>query len=86
MAKICVACSFFVLDFASNDANFDAMRTTITVDDKLLEEAEKLSGITSRPNLINTALESYVRLEKSRRLAALGGTQPGLKQIPRRRY
>lgn len=62
------------------------MRTTIILDDKLLEEAEKLSGSTSLSDIINTALQSYVRLEKSLRLAAMGGTQPGLKQIPRRRY
>lgn len=61
------------------------MRTTITLDDDLISEAQKLSGIQSRSNLVNTALEAYVTLQKAHRLAALGGTEPGMKPIPRRR-
>ena len=61
------------------------MRTTLTLDDRLLDEAQKLSGIQSRPSLINEALKALVQREKARRLAALGGSEPGLQPIPRRR-
>jgi Arc/MetJ family transcription regulator len=61
------------------------MRTTVTLDDQLLEQAHKLSGIQSRPTLIHEALIALVQREKARRLAALGGSEPDLQPIPRRR-
>lgn len=61
------------------------MRTTLTLDSQLLDEAHKLSGIASRPGLIHEALQALVQREKARRLAALGATQPDLQPIPRRR-
>ncbi len=61
------------------------MRTTLTLDDQLLEEAQKLSGMMERPKLIHEALCVFVAREKTRRLMALAGTEPELKSIPRRR-
>ena len=61
------------------------MRTTLTLDDHLLHQAQELSGIQSRPSLINEALKALVQREKARRLAALGGSEPDLRPIPRRR-
>ena len=63
----------------------EKMRTTVTIDDDLLAEAQRLTGISERAVLIRTALESLVQRECARRLARLGGTEPGLEDIPRRR-
>lgn len=61
------------------------MRTTINLDDELLDDAKRLTGIKERTALIHEALLQLVQRESSRRLAKLGGTQPQLKPIPRRR-
>ena len=62
-----------------------AMRTTLNLDDDLLAEAERLSGISERTPLIREALRALVQRESARRLAALGGTEPLLEAVPRRR-
>ena len=61
------------------------MRTTITIDDDLLEQAAKLTRIKERRALIQEALRALVARESARRLARLGGTQPDLEAPPRRR-
>lgn len=61
------------------------MRTTVTIDDELLADAVEFTGIEEKSVLINRALEALVQREAARRLARMGGTQPGLKYIPRRR-
>jgi Arc/MetJ family transcription regulator len=61
------------------------MRTTVTLDDDLLADAQRYTGITERSSLIREALTRLIQQEAARRLALLGGSQPGLKQIPRRR-
>ena len=61
------------------------MRTTLTLDDKLLADAEFYTGIREKSALIREALKALVAREAGRRLARLGGSEPGLKQIPRRR-
>ena len=61
------------------------MRTTVTLDDELVKTAEKYTGITERSALLREALTALVQREASRRLARLGGSQPDLKPIPRRR-
>ena len=61
------------------------MRTTITIDDDLLEQAATLTRIKERRALIQEALRALVARESARRLARLGGTQPDLKAPPRRR-
>ena len=61
------------------------MRTTLIIDDKLLERARELSGIEEKTALIHAGLEALIALEAGKRLAALGGSQPKLADIPRRR-
>lgn len=61
------------------------MRTTVTLDDELLEKAEEYTGVKERSALLRRALETLIHVEASRRLAKLGGTQHDLKPIPRRR-
>jgi Arc/MetJ family transcription regulator len=61
------------------------MRTTVTLDDKLLKEAEELTGITERSRLIRDGLEALIQREAARRLARLGGSSPDIQPIPRRR-
>jgi len=61
------------------------MRTTIIIDDKLLEEASKLTGVKEKTSLVRLGLEAIISLESSKRLARLGGTEKNLRPIPRRR-
>ena len=61
------------------------MRTTVTIDDDLLEKAARLSSIDERPALIREALRALIERESARRLARLGGSQPDLEPSPRRR-
>ena len=61
------------------------MRTTVTLDDDLLERAAALTGITERTALLRSGLEALIRIESGRRLAALGGSDPGAAAPPRRR-
>ena len=61
------------------------MRTTINLDDQLLAEAQELTGIKGRTTLIHEGLRALVQREAARRLAKLGGTQPSLQDVPRRR-
>ncbi len=60
------------------------MRTTINLDDELLTQAQALSGLTERTQLLREALLALVQRESARRLARLGGTQAQLQSIPRR--
>ena len=60
------------------------MRTTVTIDDELIERAQFLTGIENRSELIREGIRSLIERESSRRLALLGGTMPDLKPIPRR--
>lgn len=61
------------------------MRTTITLDDELLEKAAKLTRIEERPALIREALKALIERESARRLARLGGSDPAASAPPRRR-
>ena len=61
------------------------MRTTITLDDVLLNSARELSGLKERSTLLREALEALIQRESARRLARLGGTQSRLRAPPRRR-
>lgn len=60
------------------------MRTTINLDDELLAQAQLMSGLTERTQLLREALLALVQRESARRLARLGGTQAQLQPIPRR--
>ncbi len=61
------------------------MRTTLNLDDDLLEEAQRLTGLSEKTALIRAALEALIERESARRLARLGGSEPDLSDIPRRR-
>lgn len=61
------------------------MRTTVTLDDQLLMQAQELCGSLERTALLKEALQALVERESARRLAALAGSQPELQPIPRRR-
>ena len=60
------------------------MRTTLNIDDALIEKASKLTGIVEKTALVRKGLETLISLESSRRLAELGGTEEKI-SIPRRR-
>lgn len=61
------------------------MRATITLDDELVRTAQKYSGITERSALVREGLKALIHQEASRRLAALGGSEPNLESIKRTR-
>ncbi len=61
------------------------MRTTVNLDDELLAEAQRLTGVRERSALLRAALVALVQREAARRLARLGGTAPELEPISRRR-
>ncbi|MCJ2089068.1 type II toxin-antitoxin system VapB family antitoxin [Methylobacterium sp. E-005] len=61
------------------------MRTTINLDDKLVEDAQRYSGISERSELLREALRALIQREVSRRMALLGGSDPTAEAGPRRR-
>jgi Arc/MetJ family transcription regulator len=61
------------------------MRTTINIDDALLCRATELSGLSEKTAVVRAGLEALVGRESARRLAALGGSDRRVRQIPRRR-
>ena len=61
------------------------MRATVALDDELVSRAQELTGITERTALLRDGLKALIHLEASRRLAALGGTEPELAAIKRLR-
>jgi Arc/MetJ family transcription regulator len=61
------------------------MRTTVAIDDQLLARARALSGVKETSSLVREALEALVQRESARRLARLGGSEPGLIEPPRQR-
>ena len=61
------------------------MRTTVNLDTDLLAEASRLTGMTERTALLHAGLRALIERESARRLARLGGSQPDLGPVPRRR-
>ena len=61
------------------------MRTTVKLDTELLAEASRLTGVTERTALLHAGLRALIERETARRLARLGGSQPDLEPVPRRR-
>ena len=61
------------------------MRTTLNLDDDLMEEAMTLSGIRDKAEVLHEALRALIGREAGRRLAKLGGTDPKATEAPRRR-
>ena len=62
------------------------MRTTLNLDDDLLAEAQRLTGTKEKSALVREGLRALIERESARRLARLGGTEPDLQPVPRRRF
>jgi len=61
------------------------VRTTINLDDQLLGKAQRITGMKERTALIHAGLRALIERESAQRLARLGGSEPQLQPIPRRR-
>jgi len=61
------------------------MRTTINLNDELVDKASKLTGIKEKTYLVKVSLEALIALESSKRLAKLGASENKLRRIKRRR-
>ena len=61
------------------------MRTTLNIDAQLLEEAQRLTGVSERAALVREGLRALIERESARRLARLGASEPKLERTPRRR-
>jgi len=59
------------------------MRTTLNIEEKLIEKASELTGVREKTVLVRLGLETLISLESSRRFARLGGSEKKLKSIPR---
>ena len=64
---------------------FTHMRTTLNIDDEILAKAARLTGVTEKTSLVRLGLQALVAAESGNRLARLGGSEKGLRPIPRRR-
>ena len=60
------------------------MKATVNIDDRLLEQAQRLTGLKSRSALIREGMRALIERENARRLARLGGSEPQLESVPRR--
>ena len=61
------------------------MRTTLNIEDHLLEKAARLTGVKEKTSLVRLGLEALIARESGKRLARLGGTERTLKSTPRRK-
>jgi len=61
------------------------MRTTLNIDESILNRASELTGINEKTSLVRLGLQALIAQESSKRLAKLGGTEKSLRPIPRRR-
>ena len=61
------------------------MRTTLNIEDSLIDKASKMTGIKEKTTLVKLGLEALIAKESAKRLAKLGGTEKQLKPVPRRR-
>jgi len=61
------------------------MRTTLNIEDNLMDKASKMTGIKKKTALVKLGLEALIARESGKRLARLGGTQKQLTSIPRRK-
>ena len=60
------------------------MRTTIVLDDELLQKAQALTPVQEKSALVKEALKALIERESAKRLANLGGSEPQLETIPHR--
>lgn len=61
------------------------MRTTLALDDELLSKAQALTGMTEKSALVREALKALIARESALRLVRLGGSEPQLTPVRRRR-
>lgn len=61
------------------------MRTTLNIDDSLLKKAQELTGVSEKTAIVRMGMEALIARESAKRLAKLGGSDPRVKEIPRRR-
>lgn len=62
------------------------MRTTVTIDDKLYQDAiELLDPNMDRADIFREAMKAFVQRQSARRLLAMGGTIPDVAEVPRRK-
>ena len=61
------------------------MRTTLNINDETLGKAAEVTGVKEKTTLVHMGLEALIAKESAKRLAALGGTEPQLRPVPRRR-
>lgn len=61
------------------------MRTTLNIDDQLLQEAQRITGVTEKAALVREGLRALIERESARRLARLGGSELQLEPVARRR-
>lgn len=61
------------------------MRTTVTIDDELYQKALEMADTgMSKADIFREAINTFIRVQAAKRLAALGGSAPKMKDIPRR--
>ncbi len=61
------------------------MRTTLNIDDDMLNKASRLTGIKEKTSLVRLGLQALIAQESFKRLSKLAGTEKKLRVIPRRR-
>ena len=61
------------------------MKTTLNIDDEMLNEASRLTGVKEKTSLVRLGLQALIAQESRRKLSKLGGTEKKLRAIPRRR-
>lgn len=61
------------------------MRTTLALDDELMARAQAFTGVKEKSALVREALKALIERESARRLALLGGSEPQIEQVTRRR-
>jgi Arc/MetJ family transcription regulator len=61
------------------------MRTTLNIDDDLLEQAARMTGTKEKTALVRMGLEALIARESAKRLALLGGAEKQLRPVRRKR-
>jgi hypothetical protein len=61
------------------------LRTTLNIEEGLIDRASSLTGIKEKTTLVRLGLEALIAAESAKRLAKLGGSEKSLKPVPRRR-
>jgi Arc/MetJ family transcription regulator len=61
------------------------MRTTLNIDDSILDKASRLTGVHEKTALVRMGLESLIAREAAKRLSTLGGSETKLRIPPRRK-